>query len=125
MLIHRKIKLFFLEHWIKVLIAAAVVILLVTAVYGLSTLESFYRHMTLATLPLQFLMVALNAMIFVYMYMTVFRGGFAKMSKKTIRGEKVNIRFSDVIGIDEAKQEAWEVVELVKDRRRLQQIGGL
>ncbi len=124
MLIHRKIKLFFLEHWVKVLIIVAVVILLVTAVYGLSTLESFYRHMTLATLPLQFLMVALNAMIFVYMYMTVFRGGFAKMSKKTIRGEKVNIRFSDVIGIDEAKKEAWEVVELVKDRRRLQQIGG-
>lgn len=124
MLIHRKIKLFFIEHWVKVAIITAVIALLILAVWGLSTLESFYRHMTLATLPLQFLMVAANAMIFVYMYMTVFRGGFAKMDKKTIRGEKVEVRFSDVIGIDEAKKEAWEVVELIKDRRRLQQIGG-
>lgn len=124
MLIHRKIKLFFLEHWIKVLIITAVIGLIAAAIYGLSTLESFYRHMTLATLPLQFLMVAMNALIFVYMYMTVFRGGFAKMDKKAIRGEKVQVRFSDVIGIDEAKKESWEVVELIKDRRRLQQIGG-
>ena len=124
MLIHKKIKLFFLEHWVKVIIASVVIILLILAVYGLSSLESFYRHMTLATLPLQILTVAVHALIFVYMYMTVFRGGFSKMDKKTIRGEKVQVRFSDVIGIDEAKKESWEVVELIKDRRRLQLIGG-
>jgi len=80
--------------------------------------------MILATLPLQFLMVALNAMIFVYMYMTVFRGSFSKMDKNIIKGERVQVHFSDVVGIDEAKKESWEVVELIKDRRRLQQIGG-
>lgn len=124
MLIHKKVKLFFLEHWVKIAIITAVALLISAAIYGLSTLESFYRHMTLATLPLQILIVAVNAMIFVYMYMTVFRGGFAKMDKKAIRGEKVGVTFKDVIGIDEAKHESWEVVELIKDRRRLQQIGG-
>jgi cell division protease FtsH len=69
-------------------------------------------------------MVALNALIFVYMYMTVFRGGFAKLEKGVVKGEDVAVKFSDVIGIDEAKQEAWEVVQLIKDHRRLQQIGG-
>lgn len=124
MLLHKKIKLFFLDHWIKILIIGAVITLVSLAIYGLSTLESFYRHMTLATLPLQILVVAMNAMIFVYMYMTVFRGGFARLEKGTVKGEKVAVTFNDVIGIDEAKQEAWEVVELIKDRRRLQQIGG-
>jgi len=101
-----------------------VILLIGAAIYGLSTLESFYRHMTLATLPLQILIVAVNAMIFVYMYMTVFRGGFAKLDKGLVKGEKIAVTFKDVIGIDEAKQESWEVVELIKDRRKLQQIGG-
>lgn len=124
MLLHKRLKIFFLDHWVKILIITAVVFLVGAAIYGLSTLESFYRHMTLATLPLQVLIVAVNAMIFVYMYMTVFRGGFAKLEKGLVKGEKVAVKFSDVIGIDEAKEEAWEVVQLIKDRRKLQQIGG-
>ncbi|MDD5449667.1 MAG: AAA family ATPase [Candidatus Omnitrophica bacterium] len=124
MLIHKRIKIFFIEHWVKFLVIFATIILIALAIWGLSTLESFYLHMTLATLPLQFLMVAINALIFVYMYMTVFRGGFAKLEKGLVRGDEVHVMFKDVIGIDEAKQEAWEVVQLIKDRRRLQQIGG-
>ena len=124
LILHKRIKLFLLDHWIKMAIGSAVVLLIGAAIYGLSTLESFYRHMTLATLPLQILIVAVNAMIFVYMYMTVFRGGFAKLDKGLVKGEKIAVSFNDVIGIDEAKQESWEVVELIKDRRKLQQIGG-
>ena len=48
LLLHKRIKLFLLDHWVKIAIASAVVLLLGAAVYGLSTLESFYRHMTLA-----------------------------------------------------------------------------
>jgi len=124
MLLHKRVKIFLLDHWVKIAIISAIVLLIAAAIYGLSTLESFYRHMTLATLPLQILIVAVNAMIFVYMYMTVFRGGFAKLDKGLVRGEKVAVSFKDVIGIDDAKEESWEVVELIKDRRKLQQIGG-
>jgi cell division protease FtsH len=124
MQLHKRIKIFFLEHWVKILIITAVVGLLIGAVIGLASLESFYRHMTLATLPVQLLISAVHALMFVYLYMTVFRGGFSKLEKGLIKGEKVKVRFSDVIGIDEAKEEAWEVVQLIKDRKRLQQIGG-
>ncbi|MFC1807897.1 AAA family ATPase [Candidatus Omnitrophota bacterium] len=124
MLLHKRIKIFFLDHWVKFAITSAVIGLIIAAIIGLASLESFYRHMTLATLPLQILIVAVNAMIFVYMYMTVFRGGFAKLDKGLVKGEKVQVNFTDVIGIDEAKNESWEVVELIKDRRRLHQIGG-
>lgn len=80
--------------------------------------------MTLATMPIQLLMVALNAVIFVYLYMAVFRGGFSQMKKGKVKSDRVNIHFDQVIGIDEAKEEAWEVVELIKDRTKLKQIGG-
>ena len=120
----KKIKFFFIEHWVKILITTAVLVVIALAVWGLMSLESFYRHITLAQMPITLLLGAVHALMFVYLYMTVFRGGFAKMDTKAIKGEKIQIRFSDVIGIDEAKREAWEVVELIKDRKRLQQIGG-
>ena len=53
MLLHKRIKIFFVEHWIKMLVITAVITLIGLAIWGLSTLESFYLHMTLATLPLQ------------------------------------------------------------------------
>ncbi|NQT95670.1 MAG: AAA family ATPase [Candidatus Omnitrophica bacterium] len=124
MRLHKRIKMFFVDHWVKVLIITAVISLVIAAVYGLASLESFYRHMTLAQMPITLLLGAVHALMFVYLYMTVFRGGFAKMGKNLVKSEKVAVTFNDVIGIDEAKEEAWEVVELIKDRRRLQQIGG-
>jgi cell division protease FtsH len=114
----------FLNYRTRILIAASAVILIVLAIWGMMSLESYYRNITLATMPLQMLMVAMNAIIFVYMYMGVMRDGFSKMDKKTIKGTDVNIRFSDVIGIDEAKEEAWEVVQLIKDHAKLKKIGG-
>lgn len=123
-MLSRKIKLFFMDHWVKIVIIFAVVLLIALAIWGLMSLESFYAKLTIATLPLQLLMVALNAFIFVYMYMTVFRGGIGQMKKQTIKSEDVNIHFSDVIGMDEAKREAMEVVHLLKDRKMVQKIGG-
>lgn len=122
--VFKRFKLFMYLHWVKFLIGGLALLLLILAIIGLASLESFYRQLTLATLPLQFLMVALNAIIFVYFYMVVLRGGFADVKKRSIKGENVNIHFSDVIGIDEAKEEAWEVVQLIKDRTKLKQIGG-
>ncbi|MBI3999377.1 MAG: AAA family ATPase [Candidatus Omnitrophica bacterium] len=121
---YRRWKMHFLNYRTRILIAVASIILIVLAVWGMMSLESYYRNITLATMPLQMLMVAMNAIIFVYMYLTVMRDGFSKMDKKTIKGTDVNVRFSDVVGIDEAKEEAWEVVQLIKDHAKLKQIGG-
>lgn len=121
---HRKIKLFFGSHWVKIVVVATIIILVILSVWGMMSLESFYMHLTLAQLPLQLLLTALSAAIFVFMYTLAFRGGFAKLERGLVKGKNVKVRFDDVIGIDEAKEEAWEVVQLIKDRARLQKIGG-
>src|SRR3989338_6784603 len=121
---YRRLKMHFLNYRAKILIAFAAVILAILAIWGMMSLESYYRNITLATMPLQLLMVAMNAVIFVYLYLVVLQGGFSKIDKKSVKGADVNIRFSDVVGIDEAKEEAWEVVQLIKDHARLKAIGG-
>lgn len=121
---YRRLKMHFLNYRTRILVVLASVILVVLAVWGMMSLESYYRNITLATMPLQMLMVAMNAIIFVYMYLTVMRDGFSKMDNKNVKGSDVNVRFSDVVGIDEAKEEAWEVVQLIKDHARLKKIGG-
>ena len=121
---YRRWKMHFLNYRTRILIVFASAVLIILAVWGMMSLESYYRNITLATMPLQMLMVAMNAIIFVYMYMTVMRDGFAKMDTKLIKGTDVNVRFSDVVGIDEAKEEAWEVVQLIKDHARVTRIGG-
>src|SRR3990167_761923 len=104
---YRRLKMHFLNYRAKILIAFAAVILVILAIWGMMSLESYYRNITLATMPLQMLMVAVNAVIFVYLYSAVLRGGFGKINQKSIKGSEVNIRFTDVVGIDEAKEEAW------------------
>ncbi|MFH0984665.1 MAG: AAA family ATPase [Candidatus Omnitrophota bacterium] len=120
----RRWKLFLMDHWVKAAIIFAAVLLVVLSIWGMASLESYYRNITLAQLPLQILMVIINSVIFVYMYMMVFRSGFSKLDKKSIKTKEVQIKFSDVIGIDEAKDECWEVVQLIKDHARLKKIGG-
>jgi len=124
-LFHRKkVYMFLINHWVKFAIVFAVILLVVLSIWGLMSMESFYRNMTLAQIPIQLLLVGLNAIIFVYLYMMVFRGGFSQMKKGRVQAETVNIKFTDVIGIDEAKDEAMEVVNLIRDHARVKAIGG-
>jgi len=123
-MIPRLWKMYIKTNWIKFAIILVILLVVALAVWGLMSLESFYRNITLATMPINLIMVALNATIFVFMYMTFMRGGFAKMSKSKIKGNLVNVKWNDVIGMEEAKREAWEVVQLMKDRTRVKQIGG-
>jgi cell division protease FtsH len=120
----RRFKMFLMNHWVKLAVIASVFVLVILSIWALMSLESFYRSITLAQLPMTLLLGAVNAFVFVYMYQAVLQGGISKMDKKSIKGKEVNIRFSDVVGIDEAKEEAWEVVELIKDHAKLKQIGG-
>ncbi|MBI4395945.1 MAG: AAA family ATPase [Elusimicrobia bacterium] len=121
----RKFKIFWMNHWGKFMVIGITFLLIVFTIWGLASMESFYRNLTLANIPLQFLLAGVNAVIFVYLYMNVFRSGFGKMRSSTkIKSEDVNISFKDVIGLENAKKEAMEVVHLLKDRARLKAIGG-
>lgn len=124
-MIPRKWKMYIKMYWVKLAIVAVILLVVALAIIGLSSLESYYRNITLATMPVNLLMVALNAVIFVFMYMTFMRGGFAKLSNKLrVRGAFVNVKWSDVIGMENVKEEAMEVVQLIKDRARVKKIGG-
>lgn len=111
-------------HWVKLLIVFLILLLIVLSIIGIASLESFYRHITLAQMPFNILMAGVHASIFVFMYMMFLRGGFAKLEKSKIKGKDVNIKWSDVIGMEDTKREAWEVVQLIKDRAKLKMIGG-
>jgi len=114
----------FVNHRTKILITVGVIALIILSIYGMMSLESYYRNITLAQMPISILLVMVNALIFVYLYVVVLRNGFTTLDKKSVKGREVNVRFSDVVGIDEAKEEAWEVVQLIKDHARLKKIGG-
>lgn len=121
---NRKVKMFWMNHWVKVLIIFGVVTMVSLAIVGLLSLESYYLHMTLAQLPLTLLMGAIHALIFAYVIISMQTGTLLKLKKTPIKSENVNVTFDDVKGIDEAKKEALEVVELIKDRTRIKKIGG-
>ena len=120
----RKFKMYWKMYWIRLVIVLVIILVVILAILGLMSLESFYRNITLATMPINLIMVALNATIFVFMYMMFMQGGLAKISKSKIKGDLVNVKWDDVIGMDEAKREAWEVIQLIKDRAKVQQVGG-
>ncbi len=121
----RKLRVFWQNHWVKITVIVLIVLLVILTFVGLMSLESFYRNMTLATLPVNILMAVCNALVFVYLYMYVLRGGFGSLKKSAqINVSDVKVGFKDVIGLENAKKEAMEVVQLLKDRARLKAIGG-
>ncbi|MFA6636638.1 MAG: AAA family ATPase [Candidatus Omnitrophota bacterium] len=120
----RKLIMYLQEYKTIIIVVCVVVILLILSVIGLMSLESFYRKMTLATMPVQFIMAGIHAGIFVFMYLTFMRGGFAKLDKAPIKGRDVSITWDDVVGMDDAKIEAKEVVQLIRDRADVKKMGG-
>jgi cell division protease FtsH len=47
-----------------------------------------------------------------------------KTGEEKILSNKVNVKWDEVIGMTSAKEEAWELVDLLKDRNRLKSVGG-
>ena len=124
LLFFRRIKSFFVHNWIKFVVVIFVVGLLLLCWWGLASLESFYRKQMLATIPIQIFIALIHVVIFVTILINAQGRGFTSMRKTKIKAQNVNISFDDVIGIEEAKLEASEVVALIKDRKRLDKVGG-
>ena len=135
----RKLKLFFKFHWIKILVisgivaaAISLIIFLRHAIHAWSTSESYFKKASLAQYSIFFYVIIISHLISMPVYAflwywLMFRGGrfkFTSMRKKGMAAKEIDIHWSDVIGMEEAKQEAAEVVKLVKDRAELQRIGG-
>ncbi len=131
-----KIKKLIKLHWIKIILVLIAVTLFTTVAFlvviGIKhflTLESFYRKMTLAGIPLQLFLSVITAFVFASIYMGfhywfMFGGGMNKIGQKRIKPEQVNVKWSDVIGMKHVKSEVLEVIKLLKDRAQIKQIGG-
>ena len=136
----RRIKMFLKFHWIKILIVALIflvtVSLIVLVKLGMDawgTLESFYKQTQMAALPLQLYLYIVGGMIMACVYVflwywMMFRGGgfqqATQIKKKAVAGEEVGVKWDDIIGMEETKQEAFEVVKLISDRAQLKRLGG-
>jgi len=119
-----KIKLFLRNHWVGLTIAAVTCIAVLFPVWYLAGIEENTRRyiisMNVASMP----WMVLNTVIFVGFLYLMQSGGFSALKKTKIDAGLVNIKFTDVVGLGEAKREAWEVVQLIKDRTRVKAIGG-
>ena len=120
----RRLLLWIKERWLVLTIVGSVSLLLGLSVWGMSQLESFYRIMQLATMPVWFLSMLIGSVISAFIYVALMFSLFSKMDQKQVKGDRVNVHFDEVIGIEEAKEEAWEVVQLLKDHARLKKVGG-
>ncbi|MCX5681598.1 MAG: AAA family ATPase [Candidatus Omnitrophica bacterium] len=93
------------------------------------TMEPFGKRQLMAMMGIYFIMFLVVGIVqsfifgFVNMYF-VMGGGFERLGQKRIATAKVNIKWDEVIGMEGAKREAWEIVKLLKDRRMVQAIGG-
>jgi len=104
------------------------VVILYLTIVGLVVfvkMESFYRTLSLAQLPIAFVTGIVYAATFVILYQLVLQGGMAKLESGRVKNQQVGVKWADVIGMEEAKQEAWEVVGLLKDRTKITKMGGL
>ena len=135
----RKIKFYLNLHWIKLILSVIILATLITTIVIISSglrawkeSESYLRQTQLAAMPLQMFMWMVMGLIqgvittWLFYWLIYKKGAstFSQTTKKSIAGEKIGITWNDVIGMDEAKQEALEVVNLIMDRAALHKIGG-
>lgn len=108
----------------KIAVAAWIILIFWVPFAALSSVDSYQRNYMWAFLSTTGLQATISAVVFVVLYSWVLQGGLQKLKKKNVNTDKVNIRWVDVIGMDSAKVEAKELVELIKDRARVKKIGG-
>ncbi len=130
------IRLFYEIHKLKILLVGIVVasviwpLLLMWPLTNLALpMDSYqrtYLFVLLSFTPIQSIMAA-GAFVAFYSYFLFGGRGFGSLTGQpgaSAKGDILKVRWSDVIGLEEAKQEAWEMVELLRDHKKVAQIGG-
>ncbi len=122
-------RLFLTLHWVKIAVVVVLLISVLWPVYAISHLDSYQRDYIIAISSLTPLQSILGAVAFVFLYQYFLFGGrgfgtFTELSGAIAKNAQIRVRWDEVIGIEEAKQEAWEIVELLRDHAKVTQIGG-
>ena len=120
-----KIRLFLQRNWLWVAIVAGVIVSIVIPIWYMAGMEESVRRYIIGINVASMPWGILQTLVFVaFLYLLQYGGGFSRFKKTGIDSDAVNVRFSDVIGLTEAKREAWEMVQLIKDRAALKKVGG-
>ncbi len=132
----KKFLIYFQLYWTRILliiVLASILLFTIAAmvwgIYNYLNMESFSRRMITAymgTYLIIFLVVGIfQAFIFGFVNMYfIAGGGLQRLTQSRITTAKVNVKWDEVIGMEGAKKEAWELVKLLKDRHMLKTIGG-
>src|SRR3989338_6612898 len=101
------IALFFELHWLKIVIVLCVIGSVAWPVLTLSSIDSYQRTYLVAVMSMTPIQSILGAVAFVALLYWLHYGGgrFCKLSQNKVKGEQVNVKWDDVIGMEEAKQE--------------------
>lgn len=130
----KKFIIFLKLYWVQIIIITLSVVLLATIIFLLvtgfntfATMESFSRKQLTALMGIYLIIGILQAFIFVGLMQLaqyhMMSGNFL-INRDKITTTRTNVKWTDVIGMDSAKQEAGELVKLLKDRALLKRIGG-
>ena len=124
-------KLYWLRILIWIIIIAALIFTLFFINFTLSSyhsLEPFSQKQIAGSMALFLGVLVVVHLISMPVMMSVqfyfMQGGFAKMGQSKITLSNANVKWDEVIGMEGAKAEAWELVELLKDRAKVKAIGG-
>ncbi len=120
----RKLKVFWWNHWVKLVVLGWLVFIFWFPAVSLGSLDKYQRDYMVAFLSTTGLQATVSAVVFVVLYSWVLQGGLQKLRKARLKSDAVDIHWKDVIGMDAAKAESKEIVELIKDRARIKKIGG-
>lgn len=122
----KRLRLFFEFHWIKIVVVLILIAAIAWPAITLSEMDVNQANYLIAVLSMAPIQAILSAAFFVMFLYWLHYGGlsFNKLNKDAIDGKTVNVHWNQVIGMEEAKQEAWEVVELLKDHTKVSSIGG-
>lgn len=132
----KKIKIFFKLYWIQCLVGVVLLSILISGFlytrYTVSNyflLEDFSRRqmsgMMAVYMPMFFFAQILVLPLYFAMYFYMMRGGgLGKIGREKLGKADVNVKWDEVIGMEGAKAEAWEIIKLLKDRALVKSIGG-
>ena len=133
----KKIKIFFKLHWVKIIVVMVLLAIIASLVAFISaglnewgSVDAISKQRTVAALPFQLYMLVVSgifsAFVFGLMWLYIGRGGaarsFTQSGKNAVEGKEIGVYWNDIIGMDEAKKEAQEVVRLIKERAEFKNI---
>ncbi len=132
----KKLCIFVQLYWIRILLislsltmVAWMIQFMIISNGNYDQLESFSRRNISAQMGQSLIMFIFVTLIQVPlsfgMYYWLMSGGAAgKMGTLNLSKVRVNVKMDEVIGMDDPKREAWELVKFLKDRTLIKQIGG-